>query len=116
DSFNREACNCVDTFCDDYCAEHSLAGTACSLTADCGYTYDCFKVMPTGQFPVCTNDFGTFDMNGNVWEAVLSELDPRGYELRGGAFNCASAATRVNCSFNASWTALYAGFRCCREL
>lgn len=115
-AFNRETCNCVDTCCDDYCAAHSIGSTSCELTSNCGYTYDCFGVAPTGQFTGCTNEFGTLDMNGNVWEVVRSGSDPRGYELRGGAFNCASAATRVNCSFNANWTALYAGFRCCKRL
>jgi len=116
DSFDREACNCVDTFCDDYCAEQGIDTSSCQLGQDCGYTYNCFHVVPTGQFPRCTNAWGTYDINGNLWEAVLSNLDARGYELRGGAFNCANAPARVSCSFNANWQALYAGFRCCKTL
>gem|GEM_PF-527544 len=112
--FDREACNCVDTYCDDYCAEHGLA--SCTTGADCGYAYDCFHEAPTGSFPGCTNEYGTFDINGNVWEIVPSAADPRGYAVRGGAFNCAGASVRVSCGFNANWTALYAGFRCCRDL
>jgi hypothetical protein len=114
--FNRETCNCVDTYCDDHCAENGIDPALCRLTADCGYTYYCFRVMPTAQFATCTNEYGTLDMNGNVWEIVPSSSDPRGYEIRGGAFNCASAVTRVNCSYNAGWLDLYAGFRCCKEL
>ncbi len=110
-TFDREACNCVDTFCDDFCEEQGLA--SCSTESDCGYSYGCFHEVATGTFPSCTNDYGTFDMNGNVWEIVPSATDPRGYEVRGGAFNCAGASTRVSCEFNANWTALYAGFRCC---
>jgi hypothetical protein len=111
-TFNREACNCIDTFCDDYCAENGLA--SCSTASDCGYSYDCYHEAATGSFPGCTNDYGTFDLNGNVWEIVPSTSDSRGYEIRGGAFNCANASTRVSCDFNANWTALYAGFRCCK--
>ncbi|MFC1642026.1 formylglycine-generating enzyme family protein [Myxococcota bacterium] len=114
--FDREACNCVDAFCDDYCSEHAIAPAQCSTASDCGYTYESFHTALTGEFAACTNEYGTFDINGNVWEIVPSDSDPRGYEVRGGAFNCASAMQRVSCSFNASWTALYAGFRCCREV
>ena len=113
-TFDRETCNCVDTFCDDYCSEQGLS--TCDTASNCGYTYNSFHAMPTGSFPECTNEYGTFDVNGNVWEIVPSGADSRGYEVRGGAFNCASASARVSCSFNASWTTLYAGFRCCRDL
>ncbi len=113
DVFDRETCNCVDTFCDDYCLAHDIA--PCSTAANCGYTYYCFKVVPTWSFPSCTNSYGTFDINGNVWEVVPSATDARGYEVRGGAFNCASASARLQCSYNAGWTSLFAGFRCCRD-
>jgi hypothetical protein len=113
-AFDREACNCVDTFCDDYCGEQGIASDACSTSTNCGYTYGCYHEAPTGSFPGCTNEYGSFDLNGNVWEIVESSTDARGYEVRGGAFNCASPAERVSCSFNADWTDLYAGFRCCR--
>ena len=113
--FDREACNCVDTYCDDYCEDNSISAELCSTSSNCGYTYYCFHEDPTGAFPRCTNDYGTFDINGNVWEVVPSDTDARGYEVRGGAFNCASPADRVSCSFNATWSALYAGFRCCKD-
>ena len=113
-TFDREACNCVDSFCDDFCEANGIS--ACSTAANCGYTYDCFHEVPTGQFSACANAYETFDINGNVWEVVSSDSDPRGYEIRGGAFNCASASQRVSCEFNAGWLALYAGFRCCRPL
>lgn len=64
DVFDAETCNCVDTFCDDYCAAQGLA--SCMTGNDCGYLYYCFEEMPTGSFPACTNDYGTFDINGNV--------------------------------------------------
>jgi formylglycine-generating enzyme required for sulfatase activity len=120
DVFDPEICNCVDTWCDDYCAENGIPPAECNMSSNCGYhcgtvteSEPCFKPMPTGQFPGCTNGYGTFDLCGNLWEIVPSETDPRGFEIRGGAFNCAGPEVRLQCTFNASWTALYAGFRCC---
>lgn len=111
DVFDRETCNSVDTFCDDYCADHGIPD--CLLSADCGYRYGCFRVMPTGSFPACVGEYGALDLNGNVWEVVVSDRDYRGFEIRGGAFNCAGASERLRCTFNAQWLQLYAGFRCC---
>lgn len=114
-SFDATICNSVDTFCEDHCEVNSISSEECNLSANCGYQYLCFHVSPTGSFEGCTNSYGTFDTGGNVWEIVLSETDPRGYEVKGGAFNCAGAATRLKCSYNAGWSALYAGFRCCKD-
>lgn len=113
--FDRETCNCVDTFCDDHCLDSGIPEDECIMTDNCGYTYSCYHVVPTGELGGCTNELGTFDINGNVWEIVLSTTDGRGYEVRGGAFNCASAPSRLQCVFNAAWDALYAGFRCCKD-
>jgi hypothetical protein len=112
-TFDPETCNCVDTFCDDYCLDNDIEPAQCNTDTNCGYQYNCFRAMPTGSFPACTNAYGTLDMNGNAWEVVPSNTDPRGYEVRGGAFNCASPAVRLQCTFNAGWDDLYAGFRCC---
>lgn len=113
DDFDREVCNCVDTFCDDYCEESGISPDRCNTGTNCGYAYGCFAEVPTGMFLGCTNEYGTFDINGNLWEIVSSEADPRGYEVRGGAFNCASPSVRLQCTYNAGWAELYAGFRCC---
>jgi hypothetical protein len=115
DAFDPKTCNCVDTFCEDWCTENGVAPESCVTGANCGYTYECFHVMPTGSFPACTNDLGTFDVTGNVWEVVPSTTDPRGFEVRGGAYNCAGAEARLSCTFNASWDQLFAGFRCCLD-
>jgi len=110
-SFDRETCNNVDVFCDDHCAANGI--DPCDTGANCGYTYNCFAVMPTGAFPNCTAGDGLYDVNGNVWEATDNGMG--GFVIKGGAFNCASAADRLKCSFAAGWTDLYAGFRCCKE-
>ncbi|MBN2496691.1 MAG: SUMF1/EgtB/PvdO family nonheme iron enzyme [Deltaproteobacteria bacterium] len=114
--WDRERCNCVNTFCDDYCDEYGIED--CDDSDRCGYNYYCFHVMPTGQYPECVDAYGAYDVAGNVWEIVVSQDDPygRGWEVRGGAFNCASPAARLACYYNAGWAALYAGFRCCKPI
>jgi hypothetical protein len=122
DTFDPETCNCVDTWCDDYCVEHDIPMSECITSANCGYhcgtagsTTECFHAVPTAQFLDCTNGYGHYDLCGNGWEIVVSGSDPygRNYEIRGGAFNCAGAFERLRCDFNAGWAALFAGFRCC---
>lgn len=124
-SFNKETCNSVATFCDDYCTDHGISMEDCNLNIlNCGYhcgdvngtQVQCMKILPTGQMPGCTNVYGHFDINGNVWEMVESPTDYRGFEIRGGAFNCAYPVDRVSCNYNAGWDALYAGFRCCKDI
>lgn len=133
-------CNSVDTYCQECCAILGIAGDDCPSGENCGYSSDltssytpetcsitedygrdtchvCYHVMPTGSFPECTNGNGLYDVNGNVWEVVPvpTSEDSRGYQVRGGAFNCGSPSYRFECSFNASWSDLYAGFRCCKD-
>lgn len=139
-TWDPSACNSVDTYCQECC---DILGTSpCPTGENCGYDsalstspytpetcfisadyglstcHVCFHVMPTGAFSRCTNALGLYDVNGNVWEAVPvpTTEDSRGYQVRGGAFNCGSPSARFQCTFNATWTALYAGFRCCNEL
>ena len=114
DTFDPLICNCVDTYCADYCAAHPEIEN-CTTDANCGYVHDCFEVAPTGDFADCQSPDGAFDLNGNVWEVVPSYDDARGYEVRGGAYNCAGAEERLACGFNATWSSLYAGFRCCKD-
>jgi len=121
--FNNKICNNVDTFCSKYCIDNKVEEKKCNISKNCGYNcgYDlsgikCFRILPSGSMAECKNEFEVFDINGNLWEVVLSETDSRGFELRGGAFNCAEAEERLRCVFNASWNSLYAGFRCCRDL
>jgi formylglycine-generating enzyme required for sulfatase activity len=138
DTWDPEICNSVDTYCQECCDILGLAicptgencgysssltssytPETCFLTADYGLDtcHVCFHVMPTGSFPKCTSGNGLYDVNGNVWEVVPvpTSEDSRGYQVRGGAFNCGSPSARFACTFNAGWTDLYAGFRCCKD-
>jgi hypothetical protein len=138
-TWDPAVCNSVDTYCQQCC--DILGLPSCSTSENCGYLAElssspyapdtcfvsadygattchvCFHVMPTGAFSGCTNELGLFDVNGNVWEAVPvpTSEDSRGYQIRGGAFNCASPSARFLCTFNATWAALNAGFRCCKD-
>ena len=121
-SFDPEICNSVDTFCDDYCEEYGIPEDQCYTEPNCGYHCGtssssqvwCFQISPTGSFASCTNEYGTMDMNGNVWEAVR-DITGTGYEARGGAFNCADASKRFECGFGDIWYGQETGFRCCKD-
>jgi sulfatase modifying factor 1 len=139
-AWDPSVCNSVDSYCQECC--EALGDVAsCPTGENCGYSsllsssytpetcgvdrpysrdacHVCFHVMPTGSFPGCSNDAGIYDVNGNVWEVVPvpTSVDSRGFQVRGGAFNCGSPSARFQCGFNASWNDLYAGFRCCREV
>jgi formylglycine-generating enzyme required for sulfatase activity len=131
-------CNSDTTHCQECC--DILGVTDCPTGEDCGYVstlsssytpetcfvsapygkdtcHVCFHVMPTGAMPGCASADGLFDVNGNVWEVVPvpTSEDSRGFEVRGGAFNCGSPSLRFACTFNAGWNDLYAGFRCCQD-
>jgi sulfatase modifying factor 1 len=133
-------CNSVDTYCQECCDILGIVGDDCPTYENCGYDSElsssytpetcfitadygrdtchvCFHVMPTGAFPRCTSQGGLFDVNGNVWEivSVPTSEDSRGYQVRGGAFNCGAPSSRFECAFNATWSDLYAGFRCCKD-
>ena len=67
-----------------------------------------FHYMPTASFPECVNDYGVFDINGNVWELGDDGL------VRGGAYNCIDSVSLHRCSFSIDPTRVVAiGFRCC---
>lgn len=73
-----------------------------------------FHLDVTGAFPGCTNEWGVFDMNGNLWEHVLGGSDKT---IRGGAYNCGDSKALHRCEYvPATWTPSARGFRCCREL
>ncbi len=70
-----------------------------------------FRLMPTGAFPKCTNAWGAFDLNGNLWEHVAGGSER---SIRGGAYNCMDSATYHRCDYIPGyWTPSARGFRCC---
>jgi formylglycine-generating enzyme required for sulfatase activity len=92
-----------------YAYGSSYSPTTCNgIDAFGGYT---FHVAPTGSFPGCTNAWGVFDMNGNVWEHVAGGTDTT---IRGGAYNCSDSVTYHRCDYIPTiWTPSAKGFRCC---
>lgn len=110
DRYEAATCNGIDTFC--FC--DSLA---CRLRRPCPFP-GCFEIcssayrlLPTGMLPGCTNAYGVFDMNGNLWEHVKGGDETR---IRGGAFNCRDSQTLHRCDYIPTlWTPTARGFRCC---
>lgn len=101
-SYDPIACNGIDTFCQNpspgcYWNEQNVP----------------FHVMPTGSFPNCTNEYGVYDINGNVWEWVEDSL---GGHPRGGAYNCGDSATLHQCEYIPQFTPSARGFRCCKDV
>jgi hypothetical protein len=69
-----------------------------------------FHPTPTGDFPECTNEYGVFDINGNLWERIQGGL------ATGGAYNCSDSEALHRCDLRVDWgTAAKSnfGFRCC---
>jgi hypothetical protein len=101
-SYDPDVCNGIDTYCECDPYPHCYD--------DCGAA---FHVMPTGSFAGCTNAFGIYDINGNVWEVVASDdgLD----HYRGGAYNCGDSEALHACGYDATWDPSAKGFRCCAD-
>jgi hypothetical protein len=82
------------------------------------FEYPTFHLVPTGTFTGCTNAYGVYDINGNIWERVQpSAANPAaGSAGRGGAFNCSDSAALHKCGYEATWgndPVSNFGFRCC---
>jgi hypothetical protein len=109
-------CNGIDKYC--LCPEgSSCAGhTPCPFPhcyTECGgdYLFTPFRLDTTGANPGCTNGYGVFDMNGNLWEHVFGG-DER--SIRGGAYNCADSVKLHRCDYiPGDWEPSARGFRCC---
>lgn len=72
------------------------------------------RLMPTGSFPDCTNEHGTYDISGNVWEI---DADVPGW-VHGGAYNCIDSENLHRCSYNQDFGVAplpNVGFRCCHD-
>lgn len=100
DEYEPTTCNGIDTFCPD--PEPGCGGS----------DFWGFHLMPTGSFDECTNEYGVFDINGNVWEITFTEDGVEHY--RGGAFNCQNSALLHQCDYDGNWGPSAKGFRCCK--
>ena len=76
----------------------------------------------SGSFGDCTNEFGVFDMIGNVWEWTDATYDPTQdwHVVRGGSWfhsvNLARADVRYGRFLDPEYKLDLVGFRCCRSL
>lgn len=119
-TYDPAICNGIDTYCRcdsgacadlnicpyPHCYNHGPDGTPGN---GCGAN---LTLMPTGSFPGCGNDYGAFDLSGNVWELVDRGDGVSWYA--GGAYNCFDAERLHQCgaierNINAR------GFRCCAD-
>ena len=111
DEYTPDTCNGIDAFChcDGDCADEATCPFPYCY-ASCGAD---FHLTPTGQFADCTNGYGVYDINGNLWEHVLSGDETR---IRGGAYNCKDSKQLHRCDYiPGNWTPSAPGFRCCAE-
>jgi hypothetical protein len=112
DDYIPTICNGIDTFC--YCDDEACQDADVCPYPHCYHTCGAsFHLTPTGGLSGCTNSYGVFDMNGNLWEHVLGGDETR---IRGGAFNCSDSETLHRCDYiPGNWTPSARGFRCCSE-
>lgn len=121
DDYSATICNGIDAFCN--CdAPNCLGLSLCpyphcyNMSPSGEYGMGCsawFHVTPTGAFPGCVNEWGAYDINGNVWELVDTGTEESWYT--GGAYNCGDSETLHQCG--ALFQGISAkGFRCCAEL
>ena len=114
DAYSASICNGIDTFCDcdaDGEPDGEEAYPHCRDACDTD-----FHPTPTGSFTGCTNAFGAFDVNGNVWEVVATDDGHAHY--RGGAYNCSDSERLHRCDYDGVESGGFPsakGFRCCAD-
>ena len=78
-------------------------------------------LVPSGSFGECTNDYGVYDMIGNVWEWTDAWYSPakQWHVVRGGSWfhsaNLARSDTRYGRFLESDYRLDLVGFRCCRS-
>jgi hypothetical protein len=114
DAYSASTCNGIDAFCDcdqDGEPDGEAAYPHCRDACDTD-----LHVTPTGAFSACTNAFGAFDVNGNVWEVVATDDGFNHY--RGGAYNCSDSERLHRCDYDGVEDGGFPsakGFRCCAD-
>jgi sulfatase modifying factor 1 len=115
DDYEPTTCNGIDSNCDCHgstsetcaCDEHGGPYEGCYY--DCGGSYG---LEATGSRPDCSNSYGVWDINGNLWEYVETSAE---HTVRGGAYNCGDSAEFHRCDYVPGWTPSARGFRCCHD-
>ena len=102
-NYSATICNGIDAFC--HCDPYPHCYPVCGAY---------FHVVPTGAFPDCTNEWGVYDINGNVWEIV--DYGDGLEHFRGGAYNCGDSEALHRCDYDATWNPSAKGFRCCKDV
>jgi formylglycine-generating enzyme required for sulfatase activity len=119
-NYDPTTCNGVDTYCRcdsancadlaicpyPHCYNESPEGT---VGLGCGAD---LRVMPTGSFSSCVNEYGAFDLSGNVWELVERGDETSWYV--GGAYNCLDSEALHQCD-SLEQNVSARGFRCCAD-
>jgi len=104
DSYEPQTCNGIDAHCPDGGYEKCYEDY-----------WGSWEEEPTGYFQDCTNEYGVYDMNGNIWEWAVEDGGTGG--AYGGAYNCGYyPATRTKCDFKCTWSQYWVGFRCCMDI
>ena len=115
DDYQATTCNGIDANCDchgstaEECACDENGGPYAGCYYDCGGSNG---MEATGSRSGCTNDFGVYDINGNLWEYVESSAE---YPVRGGAYNCGNSESYHRCDYEPGWNPSARGFRCCHD-
>ncbi len=115
DEYQATTCNGIDSSCDcegstnEACACDEHGGPYAGCYYDCGGSYG---MEATGSRAGCTNGYGVWDINGNLWEYVQSSAE---YPVRGGAYNCGDSASFHRCDYEPGWNPSARGFRCCHD-
>ncbi|MBN1334862.1 MAG: SUMF1/EgtB/PvdO family nonheme iron enzyme [Deltaproteobacteria bacterium] len=114
DTYEAETCNGIDTQCD---CEGGRKTCHCEDGERYAYCWrDCggvFRLRTTGGSPGCVNEYGVYDISGNLWEYTMDGSTP---VLKGGAYNCADSVENQRCDFVPDWNPSARGFRCCADL
>ena len=106
DNYDPVACNGIDAHCND---PEPGCGAA---DRENGIVH--YRLEPTGAFPLCTNEYGVYDVTGNLWEFVQASGGV--LHVRGGAYNCGDSAYLHRCSYvSPAGLRSETGFRCCSD-